>query len=146
MTEKKKLRIGDLLVAGRRISEVQLQDALSEQKRTGRKLGQVLVDSGVITETAMLETLSQQLQIPLVDLLHHQINPEVGRLLTESLARRYRAVALAQDHLGILVGMTDPTNPFALDELTRSLGHPLRLAVVREDQLSHALASIYLKG
>ncbi|MBI1732541.1 MAG: type II/IV secretion system protein [Gammaproteobacteria bacterium] len=142
---KKKLRVGDLLVESRKISEVQLQEALAEQKRTGRKLGQVLVDSGIIAEEGILETLSQQLKIPFVDLLHYKFNPEIVRLIPEVQARRFRAIALVRDDKSILVGMSDPTNIFAYDELSRILDRPLRLAVVKESDLLKTIDTVYRK-
>jgi MSHA biogenesis protein MshE len=145
MNGKKKIRIGDLLVESRKISEAQLQEALAEQKRTGRKLGQVLVDNGIITEEAILETLSQQLKLPFVDLLHYRFNPEIVRLIPEVQARRFRAIALARDDKSVLVGMSDPTNIFAYDELSRILDRPLRLAVVKESDLLKTIDTVYRK-
>ena len=145
MSIKKKVRIGDLLVEGKKISDAQLQDALAEQKRTGRKLGQVLVDNGIISEEAILDTLSQQLKLPFVDLLHYKFNPDIVRLIPEVQARRFRAIALVRDDKSILVGMADPTNIFAYDELSRILDRPLRLAVVKEIDLLKTLDTVYRK-
>ncbi len=145
MNVKKKIRLGDLLVEGRKISEAQLEEALSEQKRSGRKLGQVLVDSGMIGEEAILQTLSEQLKLPFVDLLHYKFNPEIVRLIPETYARRFRAIALVRDDKSVLVGMSDPTNIFAYDELSRILDRPLRLAVVKESDLQKTLDTVYRK-
>jgi MSHA biogenesis protein MshE len=145
MSIKRKIRLGDLLVESKKISEVQLQEALAEQKRSGRKLGQVLVDSGIIAEEGILETLSQQLKIPFVDLLHYKFNPDIVRLIPEVQARRFRAIALVRDDKSILVGMSDPTNIFAYDELSRILDLPLRLAVVKEVDLLKTLDTVYRK-
>jgi MSHA biogenesis protein MshE len=145
MNGRKKVRIGDLLVGGKKISEAQLQEALAEQKRTGRKLGQVLVDSGVISEDTILETLSQQLKIPFVDLLRYKFNPEIVRLIPEVQARRFRAIALARDDASVTVGMSDPTNIFAYDELSRILDRPIRLAVVKESDLLKTIDMVYRK-
>ena len=60
---RQKIRIGDLLVQNRVISEAQLEAALAEQKKSGRKLGRVLVDLGLVDEDQLLKFLSKQLDI-----------------------------------------------------------------------------------
>lgn len=142
---RKKLRLGDLLLESKLISEEQLQQALSKQKSSGQKLGRVLIDDGYITEEAMLNALSQQLKIPYIDLGHYKFKPDIVKLIPEIQARRFRAIALSQDEQGILVGMSDPTNIFAFDELARILKSPVRLAVVREDELLKTIDTVYRK-
>jgi len=114
---RKKVRIGDLLVQNRVISESQLQTALTAQKSSGHKLGQTLIELGYIKERQLLDFLSQQLQIPFVDIKSYQFNPEAVNLLPETMARRYRAIVLEQWERDVLVGMADPTDLFAFDEL-----------------------------
>ena len=140
---RQKVRIGDLLVQHRIISEQQLKDALVEQKKSGRKLGRVLVELGHLTEDRLLEFLAQQLGTQLIDLKHYQFRPDVVRLLPETHARRYRAIVLADGKDGVLVGMADPTDIFAYDELTRILKKNVRLALVREGDLLKAIDIVY---
>lgn len=68
MQIKLRKRLGDLLVEEGIISEHQVEEALSHQKNTGRKLGDTLIQLGFLTETQMLTFLSQQLNVPLIDL------------------------------------------------------------------------------
>ena len=145
MIPRKKVRIGDLLIQGKVISQSQLEQALADQKKTGRKLGQVLIDNGYATEDAILKTLSEQLKIPYVDLLHYKFNPEIVRLIPEIQARRFRVIALASDTTGVLVGMADPTNIFAYDELSNILNRPIRLAVIKERDLLQTMDTVYRK-
>ena len=100
MNPRKKIRLGDLLVDHKLISQTQLEQALSEQKKNGQKLGKVLIDDGYLTEDQMLEALSEQLKIPFVDLLHYKFNPDVIKLIPEIQSRRFRSVALSADGLG----------------------------------------------
>jgi Type II secretion system (T2SS), protein E, N-terminal domain len=80
----RKLRIGELLVAQGTISEDQLRAGLLEQKRTGRRLGEVLVELGVLGERDFLKTLAGQLEIPLVDLRTVTPEPEALARIPES--------------------------------------------------------------
>ncbi len=145
MNPRKKVRLGDLLIDHKLISQAQLEQALSEQKKSGQKLGKVLIEDGYLTEDQMLEALSEQLKIPFVDLLHYKFNPDTIKLIPEIQSRRFRAVALSADDTGILIGMADPTNIFAYDELSRILGKPIRLAVVREIDLLKTIDTVYRK-
>ena len=140
---RQKIRIGDLLVQNRVISEAQLEAALAEQKKSGRKLGRVLVDLGLVDEDQLLKFLSKQLDIPLIDLKHFKFNPETVRLLPETHARRYRAMVLNASAADVLVGMADPTDIFGYDEITRILQKSLRLALVREADLLRAIDIVY---
>ncbi|MCH7696405.1 MAG: Flp pilus assembly complex ATPase component TadA, partial [Proteobacteria bacterium] len=145
MVARKKIRLGDLLVEQEIISQAQLSAALEDQKKSGRKLGRILIENGYVEENQILEVLSQQLKIPFVDLLHYKFNPETVRLLPEVQARRFRAIALTETDSGILVGMADPTDIFAYDELSRTLKSPIRIAVVREADLLQTVDIVYRK-
>lgn len=145
---RKKLRLGDLLVEHKAISQVQLEAALAEQKKSGRKLGMILVENGAIDEDTLLKYISKQLRVPFIDLRHYKFNPEVIRLVPEVHARRFRAIPLegtrggGGDH-GILVGMADPTNIFAYDALCKLLKRPIRLALVRESDVLRTIDMVY---
>jgi MSHA biogenesis protein MshE len=139
----KKVRIGDLLIAHKIISQEQLNTALADQKKSGRKLGRVLIENGFITEDQLLTFLSQQLQVPYVDLRRFNYKPEVVRLLPETHARRFRAIVLEDSREGLLVGMADATDIFAYDEISRVLRRSLRLAVVKESDLLSTIDRVY---
>ena len=145
MIPRKKIRIGDLLVEHKIISEAQLMQALTEQKRSGHKLGRTLIELGVIGEEQLLQFLSRQLQLPFIDLKHYKYSPETVRLVPETIARRYRAIALDDSQSSLLIGMADPTDIFAYDELSKILKKDLRLAVVREAELLRTIDQVYRK-
>ena len=139
----KKIRIGDLLIANKVISEEQLTAALADQKKSGRKLGRVLVENGFLTEDQLMSFLAQQLNIPYIDLRRYHYKPETVRLIPETHARRFRAIALEDTRESLLVGMADPTDIFAYDELSRVLRRPLRFAVVKESELLKTIDRVY---
>ncbi len=145
MNVRKKVRLGDLLVEHKLISQIQLEEALADQKKSGRKLGRILIENGYIKEDEMLQTLSEQLKIPFIDLLHYKFKTEVIKLVPEIQARRFRALALSKDENGIMIGMADPTNIFAFDELSALLKEPIRMAVVRESELLRTIDTVYRK-
>ena len=145
MNTRKKIRLGDLLVGSKLISEDQLEEALKEQKRSGRKLGRILIDNGYIDEKHMLEVLSRQLNIPFIDLKQFKFKIDIVKLIPEIQARRFRVIALNSDADGILIGMADPTDIFAYDELSRLLNTTVRTAVVSESDLLKTIDMVYRK-
>jgi MSHA biogenesis protein MshE len=140
---KERVRLGDLLLERKLISERSLKEALDEQRNTGRKLGRVLVDIGAISDVDLHRALAEYLDIPYVDLARMSLDAKIVRLLPETHARRYRALVLKQDKAGLLVGMADPTDIFAFDELSRLLGKQVRLALVQESALLKTIDVVY---
>jgi MSHA biogenesis protein MshE len=140
---RKRIRLGDLLVAQNLITHAQLQLALLDQKKSGRKLGRILIDSGYVDEDSLLLLLSQQLNIDYVDLSRFEFSPELVQRLPEIHARRHRALVLKQTPKGLLVGMADPTDIFAFDELARVLKAPLQVACVKESDLLQTIDRLY---
>jgi len=143
MTVKRRIRLGDVLVEHGTISAEQLATALTEQRRSGRKLGRVLADLGIVSESALHELLAKHLEVPFVDLKHARIDREAVKLLPEALARRYRALVLLQDARGLLIGMADPSDLHAYDELRSKLKQPIRLALVGEADFLKTLDAVY---
>ena len=138
-----KLRLGDVLVRQQLLTEAQLQQALVQQQQTGKKLGRVLVDSGVLTEELLADGLARQLRIPCINLKSYPFRPELVRVLPEAMARRLRVLLLEERSDGLLVGMSDPLDLLAFDEITRTLKRSIHIAVVPESQLLSAFDRLY---
>ncbi|ASM48665.1 MSHA biogenesis protein MshE [Pseudoalteromonas espejiana DSM 9414] len=139
-----KMRLGDLLVHEQMISEAQLSEALNVQAASGRKLGATLIALNFISEPQLLRFLAQQLQIPFLDISQRKISSEVSKLLSEVYARRYRALVIEDNGDSVLVGMSDPADLRALDQLAPMLAPKrLELAVVQESQLMAAFDNVY---
>jgi MSHA biogenesis protein MshE len=140
---RKRVRLGDLLLEKKLISEQQLKEALDEQRRSGRKLGRVLVDIGAVSEADLHTCLATSLNIPFVDLAHIALDHKIVTKLPETHARRHRALVIKEDGRGYLVCMADPTDLFASDELARVLQKPIRLALAKEAALLKTIDLIY---
>lgn len=143
MARPEKIRLGDMLVQQDLITGEQLKFALDEQKRSGRKLGRVLVDSGYVTEEGISKGLARQLGADFVSLKTFQPKPDLIKLLPEPQARRLRAMVLDERAGMLLVGMADPTDLTAFDEIARVVRREIDLAVVTESELLSALDRVY---
>jgi len=143
MARPEKVRLGEILLQQGLLTEEQLKSALDDQKRTGRRLGRVFVESGFVTEEQIGEALARQFKIAFVNLKQFNVKPEVLAKLPESQARRFRAMVLQDEGSHYVVGMADPTDLNAYDELTRFLKRELQLAVVAESQLLATIDRMY---
>lgn len=143
MARPEKIRLGEILLQQKLMTEEQLQFALAEQKRTGRKLGRLFVENGFVTEDQISEAMAKQLNISFVNLKQYNIKPDIVRKLPELQARRFRAIVLEQRDTGYLVAMVDPTDLFAYDEISRILKSAIHLAVVNENDLLVAIDNLY---
>ena len=143
MVRPEKIRIGDVLVQRGVIAQDQLNNALTIQKQTGRRLGRILVEAGLTTHEKIAEALAHQLNRPYVDIKFFNIDRELVKTLPESQARRFRAVPLDDRGTHVLVGMSDPTDLFAYDEISRVLKREIELAVVTEARVVEVIDQVY---
>jgi MSHA biogenesis protein MshE len=143
MPRPEKIRLGEILVQQKLLTEEQLMFSLNEQKRTGRKLGRVFVENGFVTEEQISGALAKQLNIPYINLKFFNINVGLVRLLPETQARRFRAIVLEDKKSALLIGLADPTDLFAYDEISRVLKRNIELAVINETELLETIDRLY---
>jgi MSHA biogenesis protein MshE len=138
-----RIRLGDMLVQQKLISQEQLKAALEDQKRSGRKLGRVLIEGGHLSEDQIAEALARQLGVPFINLKYYNFNPAVTRKLPEAQARRFRALLLEEQDDSMLVAMADPTDLFAFDEISRIVRKEVNIAIVSDAVLLQTIDRIY---
>ncbi|MEK4849547.1 ATPase, T2SS/T4P/T4SS family [Paenibacillus sp. FSL H7-0756] len=138
-----KKRLGDLLVENGIISEEQLQEALIDQRKTKRKLGDLLISQGYITEQQLIEVLEFQLGIPHVSLHKYHIDPAITQIIPESMAKRYQVLPFLKEGGKLMVAMADPLDYFAIEDLRMSTGFRIEPAISTRDELQRAIARHY---
>ena len=145
--EKKRKRLGEILVEEGLIDVYQLQSALAHQKQWGGKLGQILVKLGFLTEEELLGFLSHYFKIPYVNLRKVLIPPSIIKLVPEEVARKYNVLPLAvKEEIGrknLYLAMADPTNVVAIDELEFALGMPIRPILASDNMIAEAIEYYY---
>jgi len=138
-----RVRLGELLLQQKLISQEQLRAALEDQSRSGRKLGRILIEGGYLTEEQIGEALARQLGVPFINLKYYNFNSAVTRKLPEAQARRFRALLLEEEDDAVLVAMVDPTDLFAFDEIARITRKEVNIAVCSETLLLQTLDRMY---
>lgn len=142
-TSTSKIHLGEFLVKQGLITDEQLKEILLEQQKTGEKLGNIVISKGMISEENLVNLLSKQLNIPVYNLLNFVPNKQIARLIPEAHARRLQALVLEKHPDGFVVGMVDPLNIAAIDDLSRILNNSVHVAIVAESQLNKTLDATY---
>lgn len=117
---RKKLRLGDVLVNSGVITAEQLQKGLELQKGSGRKLGETLVDEGITTEENIAKALSSQLGYEMVDLQDISIDEEILNLVPPNILKKHKMIPFEYSKTGmnvLRVAMSDPMNMAAMDDI-----------------------------
>jgi len=120
-----------------------LESALASAKRSGRPLGQLLVEQGVVEEEHLTGLLAQQLQLPAIRLSRCKIDPALAELIPEKLARRHRIVPFSRMGECLSVAMADPLDVLALDDLAQLTGLRIDPAVAPPEEVEAALHQLY---
>ncbi|WNF35926.1 ATPase, T2SS/T4P/T4SS family [Bacillaceae bacterium IKA-2] len=135
-------RLGDILVDAGLITNDQLQQALNE-KLDKQKLGDALLQQGFITEQQLIEVLEFQLGIPHVSLYRYPIDPKVTSIVSKEMATKNYLMPLKQDGEKLLVAMADPMDFFAIDDLRLSTGFQVETAIATKDDILRAINKYY---
>lgn len=143
MARPEKVRLGEILVEQKLLTAEQLADTLDEQKRSGRRLGRLFIEKRFVTEEQISEALSRQLKIPYINLKQFNVKPDLMQMLPEARARRFRAIVLADDGKSVKIGMADPTDLNAYDQIARLLKREIDVWVVTESQLLETIDRFY---
>ncbi|MFH1238829.1 MAG: type IV-A pilus assembly ATPase PilB [bacterium] len=147
MTDKpEKKRLGEMLVDAGLVTEAQIKEALKVQKETGNRLGKILVQKGIISEDNMISLLAEQLGIPRVNLSDYLIDPQIIALVPEDLARRYVLIPLFKVGDVLTVAMSDPSNVFVLDEVGYKVGCAVEPILATESEIKKVIDQYYGMG
>lgn len=135
-------RLGDLLLETGLITEEQLQNALKEKKQN-QKLGDALLQRGYITEQQLIEVLEFQLGIPHVSLYRYPFDSKLFSLVSKEFAKRNLLVPLKKEGDKLFVAMADPMDFYAIDDLRLSTGFQIQPAIASKDDITRVIMRYY---
>ena len=139
-----KKKLGDLLVEVGIITAEQLQEALEEEKIRGGRLGETLMELGYITEDVLLAFLGKQCGVSYVSLSEFgEIDEEVIKSVPESIARHQTLIPIALEKKTLTIAMSDPLNVFAIDDLRLMTGKEINVVIASESELKSAIEKYY---
>ncbi len=134
-----KSKLGEILLQEGIITEEQLSDVLSQQKISGERLGRILIEEGYLTEELLMEILGKQLDIPHVSLSNIKIDSEVVTSIPVDLAQRHKIIPLEKVDNLLTLAMSDPLNIAALDIVTMVTGCEVKPVIACESGISRLI-------
>lgn len=140
---KIKKRLGELLVDSGVIELEALEKALKLQRASGKKLGEVLVSEGFITNEIIVEAVKKQLGIQSIDLSTLNITPDIIEKIPENIARKYEVIPLDIVNGKLMVVMADPLNYYAIEEIKMASGYVVETAIALRDSMLSNIEKYY---
>ena len=140
---RKRKRLGELLLDAKKITEKDLLGALTEQKKYGDKLGKVIVKQGLLSEKEIIDTVSKQLNIPIININEIEIPEDVVRLVSPETAKNSMVIPVMRRHHVLKLAMVDPLDIEAMDNVARVVKMEIEPLIVSEDDLKQALEKYY---
>jgi Type II secretion system (T2SS), protein E, N-terminal domain len=135
--------LGTLIFRAGLLAEEQLEDALQEGMRTGKRLGEVLAARGLIKDTDLGRLLAGQQGLPYVEATTLAVDPAAMARLPENIARLQNALAFAFEDGTPVVAVADPTNELVVENVRRALGVEPRLVVAAHGELARKIQESY---
>ncbi len=123
--------------------DMQLEEVQAELNRTGRPVGEVLADFGILDKETQLQLIAEHLGTEVVHLDEAELTPEVLETIPAATARMYQCLPVAVFGNTVRVALTDPLNASVVDELGFTLGKEVQLVVADPDQVSKLIEKLY---
>jgi len=139
------MRIGELLVAKKLITSEQLEEALAEQRKTGRFLGEILVKRKLVSEIQAAQCLSEQLGLAFVNLVNYNIEPGIVQLLPKETAKKCIALPLFKSATSVTVAMANPLDLNAVDQIQKVMNLRIRPVFAVPSQIIKLIEEEYRK-
>ncbi len=136
-------RLGELLVRENLISLQQLQKAQDEAKKTGGRLGTLLVKNGSIAERDLTNFLSKQYKVPAISLADFDIDDEVIKLIPRATADKHLVIPVNRAGSSLIIAMSDPSNIYAIDDIKFLTGYNIEVVVASDQAIKEAIEKYY---
>jgi type IV pilus assembly protein PilB len=125
------------------IDDLQFEEVVQEQARTGKPIGQILNDMGIVDTFTQLQVISEHLGTDIAEIKESELTPEIIQNIPAATARMYECVPLALYGSTLQVALVDPLNPEAIDQLGFTLGKEIQVVVADPAQIRKALDKFY---
>jgi type IV pilus assembly protein PilB len=136
-------RLGQVLIELGQITEGQLADALAQQKQSGQRLGQILIEKNYITEDVLQQSLSKMLDIPFVDLDTVRIDPGMSEILPEAMMTSNLLVPIRKEGNVLTIAIYDPLDLEAIKSVSVYTKMKVQCVLARSDRIRQAIGRIF---
>jgi hypothetical protein len=143
LRERPDAPLGTLIFRAGLLPAETIENALEEGVKTGRRLGEILIERGLIKEEDLTRLLAGQKGLPFVSLREQTIEPEAARLLAEEQARLYTALPISFEDGTPVVAVADPTNDVLNRNIREAIGQEARFVVAARSELNDVIGEVF---
>jgi hypothetical protein len=143
LRERPDAPLGTLIFRAGLLTSETIDNALEEGVKTGRRLGEILVERNLIKEADRTRLLAGQKGLPFVSLRERTIEPDAARLLSEDQARLFTALPIGFEEGVPVVAVADPTNDVLNRNIREALGQEARFIVVARSELNDVIGEVF---
>jgi type IV pilus assembly protein PilB len=136
-------KLGQMLLNNKLITETQLKDALEAQAKNGGRIGSTLIKMGMISEEQLINFLSRQYDAPAINLAEFNVDPSLTKFIPYDVVSKYRIFPVAKVGARLTIAMADPSNVFAIDDVKFMTGYNVEPVVASETSIDAAIAEHY---
>lgn len=136
-------KLGELLIETGLIDDFQLQSALSQQRNWGGKLGSILIEMEFVREEDVARAIAKQYRTPWANLFDPEIPDTVLKVIKKDMAKKYNVVPVRKESGGLIVAMSNPLDIDVIDALRFATGFQIKPALALESELKDAIRKYY---
>jgi len=139
----KRKRLGEMLIDAGLIDTIQLEKALSDARKSGFKLGQYLIKKGIVTESAIVDAIAEQINIKKFNPTDYSISPELSKIMDIETVNRFQAIPVEKKGSLLTIAMVDPLDIIAVDNIEILTDTEVIAVICTEQNFNDLISSIF---
>ena len=133
----------EILINNKLVTRREIEKALKIQKEKGLSLKQILISEGIVKEKDLFSLFAKELYIPPLDISRYKIDKNIIDLIPRRVASQYHLIAISRIGNTLTVGMSDPLNIFALDDVKALTGYEIQPVICLDSEIEKSIAKYY---
>lgn len=143
--EKKKQlqKLGEILIHYKIITSEQLEEGLKIQKNRGKRIGEVLIDLGRVTQDEINWILGKQLNLPYIQINVDNIDIQLSQNISEDILRKFKVIPLIELNDELVIAMADPTDEEAIEMIKEVTKKKLKYVLASFKNINETINQIF---
>ena len=133
----------EYLLEEKYMTEIDLKKAKEIQSANDKRLDEVIIEEGFISDKEMTEILALNMGLARVNLSKLYIGPDVIKLVPEYLVRKHTVLPIKKDGNSLILALSDPFNIFAIDDIKIATGHDVQVVIATKSEIQKAIETYY---
>jgi len=144
--EKKNIqKLGEILTYYKIITPQQLEEGLKNQKESGKRIGEILIENNLVTQDEINWVLGKKLEVPYVQININNIDINLSKNISESILRKFKIFPMIELDDELVVAMADPTDQEAIEMIKEVTKRELKIVLASFKNIDETLDKIFKK-